>query len=376
MKYFFIIGAFNAFFFSLLIVQKKKALHDKILIYWLIFLGLYTGTYAFVSDVLFTHFHLLSVSFISLLMLHGPFLYLYISALLERKFQFNKKSLLHFLPFFLFNVFVLSTLLFPEVSGRLRLDHVEQEHQAPWLFNFFLALTALSGPAYFLFAFKLFKDFDYQVKNNFSSREDVNPDWLRKLVYSFGAVWTVLIVFAVIHHIFNLFSWKFCTDGLFLSLSVFVIMIGYLGLKQKKIFIDYPDKEIDYVTDADTGYSNVLFEDAEANMYLKKIQGYMKQEKPYLNAQLSLPDLASELKIPSHHLSRVINERLNLNFFDFINQYRVEEVKTKIANPKFDNLSLLGIAFESGFNSKSAFNRIFKKMTGSTPSAYKKSITR
>ncbi|MCG9970908.1 helix-turn-helix domain-containing protein [Christiangramia crocea] len=270
----------------------------------------------------------------------------------------------------------MSTLLFPEVSGRLRLDHVEQEQQAPWLFNFFLALTALSGPAYFLLAFKLFKDFDFQVKNNFSSREDVNPDWLRKLVYSFGAVWTVLIIVAVIHHVFNLFSWKFCTDGLFLSLSVFVIMIGYLGLKQKEIFIDYPHKEIDYVTDADTGYSNVLFEDAEANMYLKKIQGYMEQEKPYLNAHLSLPDLASQLEIPSHHLSRVINERLKLNFFDFINQYRVEEVKTKIANPKFDNLSLLGIAFESGFNSKSAFNRIFKKMTGSTPSAYKRSITR
>jgi AraC-like DNA-binding protein len=97
----------------------------------------------------------------------------------------------------------------------------------------------------------------------------------------------------------------------------------------------------------------------------------MVTEKPYLDANLSLPELADKLEIPSHHLSRVINEQFGVNFFDFVNQYRVEEVKSKIGNPEFENLSLLGIAFDSGFNTKSAFNRVFKKMTGFTPSEYK-----
>lgn len=70
----------------------------------------------------------------------------------------------------------------------------------------------------------------------------------------------------------------------------------------------------------------------------------------------------------------LFNEKFGLNFFDFINQYRIKEVKARMANPKFDNLSLLGIAFESGFNTKSAFNRVFKKMTGFTPSEYKKQL--
>src|SRR5690606_341843 len=94
MKYIFLIGAFNALFFAILILQKKKALHDKVLIYWLVYLGIYTGTYALFSTALFRNFHLLSASFISLFMLQGPFLYLYIATLINEKFSFQWKTLL------------------------------------------------------------------------------------------------------------------------------------------------------------------------------------------------------------------------------------------------------------------------------------------
>lgn len=376
MKYFFLIAAFNALFFAVLVLQKKKVLHDKILIYWLIYLGVYTGSYAFLSNILFTDFHLLSASFISLLMLHGPFLYLYISTLVDEKYQFNGTSLLHFAPFLLFNLFVLISPLFPEIAGSIRLDHVESEHGtgAPLLFNLFLILTALSGPVYFLLSIRLFKILDISIFNNFSTIENINLDWLRKLVYSFGVIWTVLIAFATIHHVFHLFSWTFCTDGLFFSLSVFILLIGYFGLKQKEIFIQYPDHKIEYVTEPKKKYASVLLNEADAELYVSKIKHFMKTEKSYMDADLTLPGLATKLQIPSHHLSRVINEKFGLNFFDFINQYRIEEVKAKLANPEFDNLSLLGIAFESGFNTKSAFNRVFKRITGFTPSEYKKQL--
>lgn len=374
MKYFFLIAAFNALFFAILILQKKKVLHDRILIYWLIYLGLYTGSYALLSDTLFTDFHLISVSFISLLMLHGPFMYLYISSLIDEKYRFSKKSLLHFAPFLLFNVFVLTSPLFPEIAGSIRLDHVETEHGTPLLFNFFLLLTALSGPVYFLLSIRLFKILDINIFNNFSTTENVNLDWLRKLVYSFGIIWTILIGFATIHHVFHLFTWAFCTDGLFLSLSGFIILIGYFGLRQKEIFTQYADHKVEYVTEPKTKYANVLLNEADADLYASKIRNHMTTERSYMDADLTLPDLATKLQIPSHQLSRVINENFGLNFFDFINQYRVEEVKAKMASPEFDNLSLLGIAFESGFNTKSAFNRVFKKMTGLTPSEFKKQL--
>ncbi|HEY9490069.1 MAG TPA: helix-turn-helix domain-containing protein, partial [Chryseosolibacter sp.] len=105
-----------------------------------------------------------------------------------------------------------------------------------------------------------------------------------------------------------------------------------------------------------------------------RLKDFMDVQKPYLNASLSLPDLADKLHIPPYLLSRIVNERLNVNFFDFINQYRVAHVKTLLHDPKYNHLSLLGIALESGFNTKSAFNRVFKKITGQTPSDFKKAL--
>ncbi len=374
MKYIFLIAAFNALFFAVLVLQKKKALHDKILIYWLIYLGVYTGTYALFSNKLFTDFHLLSAGFISLLLLHGPFLFLYVSALIDQKFEFNKKKLLHFIPFILFNLFIVIASFSPELSERIRLDHVESENGAPLLFNLFLILTVLSGPFYFILSILLFKKFDINIFNNFSSVENVNLEWLRKLVYTFGAVWTIFMVFATVHHVLGMFSWVFCTHGLSLSLSVFIILIGYFGLKQKEIFIQYHDNSIEYVTEPKTKYASVILKEADSEQYVNKILHFMSNEKPYLDANLSLPELAGKLKMPSHHLSRVINEQFKVNFFDFINQYRVNEVKSKMGNPEYENLSLLGIALDSGFNTKSAFNRVFKKITGVTPSEFKKQM--
>ncbi len=249
---------------------------------------------------------------------------------------------------------------------------MESEHGSPLLFNLFLILTVLSGPFYFILSILLFKKLDINIFNNFSSYENVNLDWLRKLVYTFGVIWTVLMIFATVHHVFGMFSWIFCTHGLSLSLSVFIILIGYFGLKQKEIFIQYHDNSIEYVTEPKTKYAGVVLKEADAENYVSKIRHFMSKEKPYLDANLSLPELASKLNIPSHHLSRVINEQFNVNFFDFVNQYRVNEVKSRMGNPEFENLSLLGIAFDSGFNTKSAFNRVFKKITGLTPSEYKK----
>jgi AraC-like DNA-binding protein len=219
---------------------------------------------------------------------------------------------------------------------------------------------------------RLFKKLDINIFNNFSNPANIDLYWVRRLVLVFGIIWTALISITIIHHIFNMFSMVFCTDGLFLSLSAFVILIGYFGLKQKVIFsaeqhlIEAEDERIL------TKYSGSRLTDSEAKQHAEKLRDHMKSSKSYLNPDLSLSQLAAELNISSHYLSQVINEQFNLNFFDFVNRYRVEAFKEKAKDPELRNYSLLGIAFECGFNSKSAFNRIFKQATGLTPSQYKK----
>jgi AraC-like DNA-binding protein len=82
--------------------------------------------------------------------------------------------------------------------------------------------------------------------------------------------------------------------------------------------------------------------------------------------------LADQLKVSMHHLSQVINEQYGLNFSDFINQYRIEEMKTKLTNTRYHHFKIEQIAFDTGFNSKSTFQAAFKKFTGRTPSEYRK----
>jgi AraC-like DNA-binding protein len=371
MKYIFLIAAFNALFFALLIFQKKKALHDKVLILWLIYLGIYTGIYALFSETMFDNFHILSASFISLLLLHGPFLFLYISSLADINFKMNQTKLIHFAPFVLFNLFLLIASQYPEISEGIRLNHTHGMHKPVWVFNLFLISVVLSGPFYFILSILSLKRLDVNIFNNFSTLENVNLSWLRKLIYTFGFIWTALMIFATIHHVFNMFSWIFCTHGLTLSLSVFIIIIGYLGLKQKEIFVNFPDSGSEFVTEERAKYSGVAADEEETKHYVSNLRQYMDAEKPYLDPEISLPELSKRLGVSSHFLSRVINEQLGVNFFDFVNRYRVEEVKLRITDPKFNYLSILGIAFESGFNTKSTFNRVFKKTTGLTPKEFR-----
>ena len=111
----------------------------------------------------------------------------------------------------------------------------------------------------------------------------------------------------------------------------------------------------------------------ESDLHYKKLQDLLEKEKTYLDPDLSLQDLAEKLQTSTKVLSQVINQRSAYSFFDFINSYRCEEVKRLISesDPK---VTILEIMYEAGFNSKSSFNKEFKKLIGITPTAYRKSL--
>lgn len=106
---------------------------------------------------------------------------------------------------------------------------------------------------------------------------------------------------------------------------------------------------------------------------LARLRDWMSTTSPYRNPDLSLADLAAQLHLPPHHLSQVINEQCQQNFFDFLNGYRINEVKRQLQSPDTAHLKLEEIGFAAGFNSKSTFNAAFKKHTQTTPSQFRKS---
>ncbi|MFD2586409.1 helix-turn-helix domain-containing protein [Croceitalea marina] len=122
-------------------------------------------------------------------------------------------------------------------------------------------------------------------------------------------------------------------------------------------------------------YKNSSLTEEDFTKYKAQLLSYMAEQKPYLNNELSQSNLASQLNISSHHLSEVLNTGFDQNFYNFINSYRVLEAQRLMEKDEFKNSKILAIAFDSGFKSKTSFNRVFKAHTGTTPSEYKKNLT-
>ncbi|GAA4110962.1 hypothetical protein GCM10022393_08340 [Aquimarina addita] len=117
-------------------------------------------------------------------------------------------------------------------------------------------------------------------------------------------------------------------------------------------------------------YKRSSLSDQQRREYMDLILNFMNTEKPYLNSELTQKELADQLNISTHYLSEVLNSNFGKNFYSFINLYRVEEAKRSLENDS-ENLTMLAIAYDAGFNSKASFNRVFKDVTGVTPSSYK-----
>ncbi|MEZ4903802.1 MAG: helix-turn-helix domain-containing protein [Spirosomataceae bacterium] len=169
-------------------------------------------------------------------------------------------------------------------------------------------------------------------------------------------------------------------DTLWLAFSTIPYFLGYFAIHQPEIF-KLPTQPLAFLSPKDS--PSVVIQDTSLSLiekepeafenllsYKEKIDGFMKKNKPYTNAGLTLNELATRLKMPPYLLSKVINEIYEKNFFDFINEYRIDEFKQRFEDPRNRHYTMLAIAFEVGFNSKTAFNRSFKKMTQQTPREY------
>lgn len=119
-------------------------------------------------------------------------------------------------------------------------------------------------------------------------------------------------------------------------------------------------------------YSNSGLSENDIERIIAGLGKKMKMDKPYLDAELTIDSLAESIECTRHHLSQVINEQLGKSFYDYINQYRVEEAKQLLADPSRGNHKIASIAYDAGFNSISTFNDVFKKLAGSTPSQFRK----
>ena len=388
MEVIFLLGAVQAFFLASLIPTKKQnLLSDKILFVWLVILGvLLLDHYLEMKEIVFRYPHLLGLTY-TLPLLIGPALYLYILSLTIDKGQLDMFQYLHFIPFVVFTLFFLFDYYFLGAEAKLAYYHQQSEVDTSLIILITEVFLIFSPPLYAIISLFRINKHQQEIADCFSYTERINLNWLKFIVYFH-------LFFGLISLITNLFSdiipvmpfWM--GDSLVYATSVaYIFILGYFGIKQQKIYpailtentrlkseVKTEIMQSDRDLPVSRRYQNSGLKEEEKAIYLEKLLLLMKKEKPYLDNKLSLKDLAGKMELSVNHISQIINELLHKNFFDFVNMYRVEEVKEKLSDKKFAHFSLLAIAYECGFNSKSAFNHIFKKITGQTPSEYQKNI--
>jgi len=155
------------------------------------------------------------------------------------------------------------------------------------------------------------------------------------------------------------------------TLTIYVFFIGYFGYKQAGIFFDYPLEKAGSLNKnykaADKRYTKSGLNQNERIELIDGLNEVMNNEKPYLLNDLNIGDLAKMLDTSLHKLSQVINESFHQSFYDFINGYRIEEIKKLMKKSVSENYTIISLAYDCGFNSKSSFYNAFKRGTGITP---------
>jgi len=297
----------------------------------------------------------------SFILLWGPLLYLYIQTVVSQSFSLQRRHMLHLIPFLTYLVFSAFFVL-PRYSSHLDLLTSTLSVDF-WKWIVFESLISLQLAVYLILSFKALRKYQSWLKNQVLYQKST-LSWLRFILVGFGLVWSIGIVNSTISFIKGQLI-SFLSFANFLIIFSVAVATVFLALKHPEIFVQTEEK---------IKYKGSTLNPDDVDRYIERLKRCMNKDKPYLNPGLSLTKLSRKLSIQPRHLSQIINSSLNQNFFDFINVYRIEEAKKYLSNPSMGEETILEIAYMVGFNSKSAFNNAFKKITGNTPSEFKKSI--
>lgn len=401
------IGISQFLFAALLIFTKpRRHLGDATIGIWLLLMCLFMGltlAKAQNPETFWSRLQLFPFFFTI-----GPFLLLYVRFLTGLKKHFIFEDGLHILPFVVFSAVAVT-----------QSHTVDEDIVAGKLFQpemiIYVVSTMSSFVYYLVTTFLVLRKHQQKIKDYFSYNSGrINLRWVQMatLILSLTLLLTILSV-----PVNTLNGAGTLNPGipLFLGLTIFGYGVTFFGVRQPAIFADKPQSQderfVDNLEDQQSETANSQTEQEnsvtqkasptqiepksttpdvsdeekknkkysrsglrprQAETYLERLHAYLKEERPYLRRDLTIQDIALALEVPQHHLTQTINELLEKNFYTLINEYRVEEVKERLLDPKYKHLTVLAIAHDAGFNSKSSFNMTFKKYVGLTPSQYRK----
>jgi AraC-like DNA-binding protein len=368
----FVSGITLSFFLSLLLFTKRqKDYSDRLLAAWFFFAALHQLLFYLDYQGLNDQYPFLAGVVIPFPFVHGPFLFLYVSARVGQVTPRQKKlNLLHFLPFVSCIVYMIPFFLLPASQRLYIMKHQGVGYEIFSLVKFIAII--ISGLSYVALSLRLLYRYQRDIVNRYSNLTKVDLQWLMYLVVGLALIWMVVIFFSDLYTL--------------MASVVFMSVAGFFGLRHAGVLsgkeqgvaaavAEWKEEQSPpSVPEADgkkvSRYEKSGLTDEKKAKMAAELDEVMKEKKPYLNPDLTLDLLAAELSLNPNHLSQLINEELKVTFYDYVNTLRVREFERLAASPDSRKFTLLALAYHSGFNSKSTFNRYFKKVTGKSPSEY------
>jgi AraC-like DNA-binding protein len=311
----------------------------------------------------------------------GPLFYFYLKTQTNTQFKFNTLNYWHFLPYVVYFFYHLLVFL----SGKEGVDWWAQRIHTPFhLGSLHSAAENVSLLVYTILSLRLYRLYRRWLPTERSDTEAMLLNWYK----NFLALIVLGVISAQVLYVLGFFvSISYWDDWILRAIIAFnICYISFNGYVQPQphqlIFTEKetPDSKAmaasleEPIQEKETGKTEKIdkIDLVELQVWCKKVEEIMQTEKLHLNPELTLSILSEKLNTHNSLMSNIINTGFQKNFNDFVNAYRVADFLEKVNDPKFNHYTLLALAFECGFNSKSTFNRAVKKVTGKMPSDFVK----
>ena len=366
------IGFAQAIFISLIIFLKKPLeIADVILSMWLLAIASLFGL-NIVKELHNVQENTWIFS-LSISLTFPPFLYLYSKYVTIDFERFQRKDYWHSTPVI---ITVLLIFLFRSPDRQGFHDVIAHYAQLTWLSNYIGGIFIIMLWIYGILALWNIIRYKKQIVDIYSYKSDrISLTWLLVVVISFMVAYNFIIITSTLYEIQIIeVDINPVRD---LALLVYVYIVGIWGYRQNQLTshtkpVRSYEKSKNEKETSPGRYQKSGLKDDQAKDYLQQLIQFMHQTDAWKENELSVATLSRQTNIPKHHITQVLNEHLGKNFYVFVNEYRIEHAKKLIQSPEHHSWSFVAIAYECGFNSKTAFNNFFKKSTGFTPSEYRR----
>lgn len=301
-------------------------------------------------------FRLISLSELSAL-LFGPTLYLFTKSILQRK-KYDHQDVLHYIPALVYSIFIAVYFVIPSNTIIVERIKTGELNRAVYACH---AIGLVVNSIYLFLAWLTFKEFNKKIKNEVSY--EIHTRFIANFLWVIAfcmLVW--IVIFMISFFGFEMLE-RDVRPYIWIVLTLLILFITYAGIVSPQVFQFLPERIV-------KKYTQSKLSVADMDKLKKELDVLMVQKKPYLNKKLLKAELAEMLGVNNPELARLLNENIGMNFFEYVNYYRIKEFVDLAKTEKAKQLTFFGLAQEAGFNSKTTFHKSFKKLMGTSPSDY------